>query len=140
MAKTEKVDETPQTPDPMTIIAQAMQLIAENQPKKVITEGSPEYQEQLRKEGFFDTFPKPVVQNGRDCAPRGLSQETRDRASSLRPGVYLHGKVSVEALHGGGVHLKYKSKSAEDRMATAGLWRDFPDLIDKIWAEMHVPA
>jgi hypothetical protein len=123
-------------PDTNLLIAQALQQLVANQPKHVITEGSPEFQEFLRSQGFFDTFPKPVYQNGRECEPKGLSHVVRERASSLRPGTYLSGKVTVEGLpNGGGVHIKYKSKTVEDRMSQT--WRTFPELIDKVWAEMH---
>ena len=99
--------------------------------------GDPAYQARLKDEGFFDTFPVPVFQNGRECEPRGLSEETRTRASSLKAGTYLGGKVTVERSDKL-VHLKYKSQKIEDRMSQS--WRDFPDLIQQLWAESHPAA
>lgn len=101
--------------------------------------GDPAYQARLKAEGYFDLFPHPVYQNGRECEPRGLSQQTRERASALQPGKYLGGMVTVER-NDKAVHIKYKSMTVEDRMRYASKWRDFPDLIDKIWAEMHPAA
>lgn len=138
MAKTAPEDTTQIAPDATLLIAQTLQQLVANQPMKVITEGSPEYQERLRAEGVFDTFPKPVYQNGRECEPRGLSEEIRTRAAHLKPGTYLGGKVTVETTPNGGVHLKYKSRSVEDRMRHP--WADFSDLITRIWAEMHPAA
>lgn len=124
--------------DPNALMVQLMAKLVENQPTKVITEDSPEYQERLRAEGYYDTFPKPVFQNGRDAEARGLSAEVRERAASLRPGTYIGGKVTVEQAPGGGVHIKYKSRTVEDRMAQT--WRDFSELVNRIWSEMHVTA
>src|SRR5688572_32838722 len=124
--------------DPNVLIAQVLQQLAANQPKKVITEDSPEYQERLRAEGYFDSFPKPVYQNGREAEPKGLSEQTRERAANLMPGKYLGGQVTVEVASNGGVHIKYASKTVENRMGQP--WRDFPDLIDRIWAEMSQPV
>ena len=120
----------------MKSFAGAMTQLASNQPTKVITQDSPEYQELLKAQGFYDSFPKPVYQNGHECDARGLSIETRERAANLKAGKYLGGKVTVEASHDGGVHLKYKSRTVEERMqAPANI--PFPEIIDKIWAEMH---
>jgi hypothetical protein len=99
--------------------------------------GDPAYQERLRAEGYFDTFPIPVYQNGRECEAKGLSEETRARASALSPGKFLGGKVVVETSEGKFVHLKYKSVTPEDRMRSASWWKDFPDLVNQIWAEQH---
>jgi hypothetical protein len=125
------------------VLAEAMKMLAENQrmmienaPKRVITQDSPEYNDRLRAEGYFDYFPKPVYQNGHEAEPKGLSEQTRERAAGLVPGKYLGGKVTVEASPNGGVHIKYKSKTVEDRMSQP--WRDFTDLVDRVWAEMTV--
>jgi len=120
----------------MKSFAGAMNQLVANQPMKVLSQDSPEYQERIRAEGFFDNFSKPVYQNGHECEARGLSVETRERAVNLKPGKYLGGKILVESLPGGGVHLKYKSRTVEDRMqAPANI--PFPEMIDRIWAEMH---
>lgn len=135
--KTENV-----APDTNLLIAQALAALAANQPKRVITEDSPEYQDRLRAEGIFDAFPKPVYQNGRECEPRGLSEETRTRAASLKPGTYTVGRttVTVDVTSDGGRHIKYRSKSVEERMSYASSWSDFSDLIDKLWAQMALVA
>jgi hypothetical protein len=38
-----------------------------------------------------------------------------------------------------GVHLKYPV-SGDNMLINRDYWRDFPDLINQIWDEMHVPA
>jgi hypothetical protein len=127
------------------VLAEAMRMLAENQrimleqqPKRVIEEGSPEYRDRLVKEGFFDEFPKPVYQNGKKAVARGLPVETRERAANLTPGEYTVGKVkvTVERTPDDGIHLKYKSKTPDDRMAYASAWMDLPDLVNKLWAQM----
>lgn len=122
----------------MKMLAETQAAVLANQPKRTITEDSPEYNDRLRAEGFFDYFPAKVYQNGRLCEARGLSEETRTRACALRPGKYLGGKVAVEMTAAGEVHLKYKSASVEDRMSQP--WRDFTDLVDRIWSEMNQPV
>jgi hypothetical protein len=112
-----------------------LEKLGENQKPYEPGFGDPAYQARLKAEGFQDEFPIPVFQNGREAVARGLSQETRERASALKTGSYLGGKVSVEAGPKS-VHLRYKSQKIEDRMSQP--WRDFPELIDKLWSEMHV--
>jgi hypothetical protein len=128
--KTENV-----APDSNALLANILQQLVTNQPAKVITEASPEYQERLRAEGYYDTFPKPVYQNGREAEAKGLSPETRTRAATLRPGTYLGGKVTVEGTPNGGIHIKYRSVSVEHRMSQT--WKTFEELVDRIWSEMH---
>lgn len=115
------------------------QLMA-NTPIKQIGEADPEYVERLKREGFHDTFPKPVYQNQREAQARGLSVEIRERASGLKSGKYLKGRVTVEATDTG-VWLSYPTKG-DEMMKNQQFWRDFPDLITQIWNEMHaaVPA
>jgi hypothetical protein len=97
--------------------------------------GDPAYQERLKAEGHFDTFPLPVFQNGREAEARGLSQETREWASGLRAGTFKVGPIEVIVertdRH---VHLKYKAATTEDRMRYASAWMDFSDLIAKLHA------
>lgn len=119
-------------------LAATQAAVLANQPARVITEDSPEYAARNRAEGFYDYFPKRVYQNGREAEARGLSEQTRERAASLAPGKYLGGKVMVEELPNGGVHIKYKSRTIEDRMAQP--FKDFPDLVDQVWAEMSQPV
>lgn len=103
--------------------------------------GDPAYQARLKDEGYFDLFPFPVYQNGREAEPRGLSADTRERASNLQSGTYAFKGVTVTVERSSrAVHIKYKSTTVEDRMRYASAWRDFPDLIDKLWREQHPAA
>ena len=113
-------------------MAQALQAVV---PPRELKEGDPEYVERLRAEGFMDSFDVPVFQNAYEANPRGLSEETRKRASTLRPGKYLKGRVNVE-VDGGGVRIKYPV-SGDNGLKNMALWRDFPDLVNQIWAEME---
>lgn len=118
------------------MLAQTMALLAQNQPKKVIDESSPEYRERLIAEGFMDDFGgKVVIQNGHESQARGLSADVRHRAANLRSGSYLGGKVTVEADEKV-VHIRYKSATVEQRMAQT--WKSFDELVNLIWSEMHV--
>jgi hypothetical protein len=124
------------------LIAQVLQQLVANQPARIITQDSPEYAARLTAEGFYDYFSAPVYQNAKKAEPRGLSAEVRERAVKLTPGEYMVGKtkVSVERTHDGGIHLKYPSKSVEDRMAYASSWSDFSDLVNKLWAQMNLAS
>lgn len=121
-----------------TAIAQGIATIA---PKPEIKEGDPEYTARLVAEGFFDEFSHPVIQNGYEAQARGLSAEVRERAGTLKAGRYIKNRVTVEVDGKGTVHLKYPNKD-NDRIINREHWRDFTDLINQIWAEMHagVPA
>jgi hypothetical protein len=114
--------------------------IATIAPKPVITEGSPEYVARLRQEGFYDEFDHPVFQNGYEAAARGLPAQTRQRASNLKTGRYVGGRVTVDVDGRGAVHIRYPTKTVDERFKNLGLWTSFEDLIDKIWAEMQRPA
>ncbi len=116
-------------------MAQALRAVV---PPREIKEGDPEYVARLHDEGFYDSFDVPVYQNAYEANPRGLSEETRKRASTLKPGKYLKGRVNVE-VDGGGVHIKYPV-SGDNMMKNLALWRDFPDLVNQIWAEMNAPV
>ncbi len=96
--------------------------------------GDPAYQERLKAEGHFDTFPTPVFQNGREAEARGIPDEIRQKASQLTSGTFIGGKVTVER-NDKVVHLKYKSMTVEDRMRQP--WKDFSDLVTMIWSEQH---
>lgn len=117
-------------------MTQVMEKLGENTKPYEPGFGDPAYQARLKTEGFFDTFPFPVFQNGRECEPRGLSDEVRTRASGLKAGTYLSGRVTVER-NARCVHIKYKSMTIEDRMRQS--WKDFSDLVNQVWSEMpHV--
>jgi len=146
--KQTETTETPREPnmaDLMAMFAQTMAQqtavlgkLGENTKPYEPAFGDPAYQERLRAEGHFDTFPLPVYQNGREAEAKGLSAEIRERASGLRAGTYLKTKVkdgvTVERTDKM-VHLKYRSQKIEDRMAQP--WRNFEELVTMVWDEMH---
>jgi hypothetical protein len=135
MAATKELDQNVSTTQLADAFAAAMRSV---QPPREIKEGDPEYVARQQAEGWFDTFEVPVFQNAYEAQARGLSADTRYRASHLKPGKYLKGRVSVEVSNSG-VHLKYPV-SGDNLMKNMALWRDFPDLIDQIWAEMGPQA
>jgi hypothetical protein len=116
-------------------VAQGIAAIA---PRHEIKEGDPEYVARQQAEGWFDTFEVPVYQNAYEAQARGLSAEVRYRASHLKPGTYIRGRVRVE-VNNQGVHLKYPV-SGDNMLINRDYWRDFPDLINQIWDEMRVTA
>jgi|ERR1041384_1194704 hypothetical protein len=115
-------------------IAQGIATIA---PKPEIKEGDPEYTARLKAEGFYDEFPCAVFQNGYEANARGLSAEIRERVGQLKPGRYLKGRVTIELDGKGGVHIKYPTSKVDDRFKNQTLWKDFPDLVNQVWNEMH---
>ena len=138
--KTENVDTN-------VLIAQALQMLAANQPKRVLDESSPEYQDRLRAEGHYDKFDRPVYQNGIEASPRGLSAETRRRASNLKAGSYCDGKVEVRVGNSGEVAISYSAKGDKPAAFYNRYWMKpgdpdpkFEYLIDRIWDEMHATA
>ena len=116
-------------------VAQGIAAIA---PRHEIKEGDPEYVARQQAEGWFDTFEVPVYQNAYEAQARGLSAEVRERASHLKPGTYIKGRVRVE-VNTQGVHLKYPV-SGDNMLINRDYWRDFPDMINQIWTEMHGAA
>lgn len=115
-----------------------VKALASLTPKPEVTEGSPEYIARLKAEGFQDDFcGKTVYQNGYEAQARGLSEETRRRASALRPGKYLKGRVTVDVQANGDVVRLLYPVSGDNMMKNQALWKDFPDLVNQIWAEMH---
>ena len=137
-----KTDESMNLSELGNIIGAAVaQGIAATQPRKEIREGDPEYVERQRAEGWFDTFAKPVFQNGFEAQARGLSAEVRERACQLRPGTYLRGRVRVDVWGNGSVNLRYPT-NGDAMLINRDYFLSFSDLITKIWDEMHagVPA
>ena len=117
-------------------MAAILARLQENQPRKEIGFGDPEYQQRLRDEGYFDDFERPVFQNGRQMEARGLTAETRSRLVRLVPGKYLGGKIEVVLDSRNQRHLIYKSATPEDRMAFAiTVGSDMNDIVTKMWAE-----
>ena len=121
------------------LAAAITQGIAATAPARVIKEGDPEYTERLKAEGFYDVFEHMVLQNGYEAQPRGLSEEVRHRASHLKAGRYLKNRVTIEVAANGVVHIKYPNKD-NDRIINRESWKDFPDLVNQIWTEMHAGA
>jgi hypothetical protein len=118
------------------IIGQAVaQGIAQIAPRKEMREGDPEYVAHLASSGWYDTFEHPVFQNGYEAEARGLSAEVRHRASHLEAGTYIKGRVRVEVVQDR-VFLNYPTKG-DAMLINRDYWRDFPDLINQIWAEMQ---
>ena len=115
-----------------------VKALADLKPKPEITEGSPEYIARLKAEGFQDDFfGKTVYQNSYEAQARGLSSDTRKKASELRPGKYLKGRVTVELQQNGDIVRLPYPVSGDHMMKNQALWRDFSDLIAQIWAEME---
>lgn len=134
---------TPQTANvDMTALAAAIaQGIATIAPQKEIKEGDPEYVARQRAEGWFDDFfGKTIFQNAYEAQARGLSEDIRRKASQLKPGKYIKNRVTVEHHSNGEIIRLLYPVSGDNMMINQTHWRDFSDLIEKIWAEMHVTA
>ena len=125
------------TPDTNDRIAAVLEQLAANAPIPEIGYGHPKYQERIRAEGFMADFALPVYQNGKEAQARGLKPETIEWAPKLRPGKYLGGKVEVARDNRDRVHLLYPHAKVEDRMRFQAIVKDFDELIEKIWTEMH---
>ncbi len=118
--------------------------IATIAPKQELREGDAEYVARQKAEGWFDAFDGgvTVLQNAYEAQPRGLSEEVRYRAAHLKPGTYLKGRVRVTVESDGQiVRLSYPTKGDAMLINQTQHWRDFPELVNKIWAEQEgVPA
>jgi hypothetical protein len=138
MAATKDLEQTVSTNQLAEAFAAAMRSV---QPTKEIKEGDPEYVARQREEGWFDDFfGVTVLQNAYEAQARGLSEETRRRASQLRPGAYIKGRVKVTVEQNGKVvRLSYPVKG-DNLQNNRDHWSSFTDLIDKIWAEMGPQA
>jgi hypothetical protein len=137
VAKHTAVDEQSDNAAVMDRMADILEQLQKNAPPNEPGFGHPDYQARLREEGFFADFAKPVYQNGKEAQARGLKPETIDRAPKLRPGKYLGGVVEVAKDHRDRIHLMYASVRERDRLNFAQKVRNFDDLIDQIWTEMH---
>lgn len=130
-------DNAPAAIDMTALAAAIAQGIATIAPKPELKEGDPEYVARQKAEGWFDDFfGKTVYQNAYEAQARGLSEEVRKRTSQLKPGTYLKGRVRVE-VSGDNIRLLYPV-SGDNMMINQSHWRSFDDLINQIWAEMHV--
>ena len=133
-----------QVTDTEKLIAAFTASIASIAPKKELSENDPEYVERNRAEGFYDVFEIPVYQNAYEAQARGLSEEVRYRAAHLKTGKY----IKTAQNPGGRVEVTNDGKSVviaypvlgDAMMQNAQHWRDFPELVNKIWDEMNVPV
>lgn len=117
--------------------ARATEALMANTPPRDINYGDQDYQERLRAE--TKTLTRSAFQNGFEVNPSGLSDETIDRLANLAPGTYLGGTVTV-ALANDAVHLLYKNRTPDQRMAFQAKVSSFSDMVQKIWAEMQGAA
>lgn len=120
------------------IIAAQTEMISElrkSQPVRQIQFHDPEYQAQLAREAR--EFKTPTYQNGLEANAQHCTNETLERIPRLKPGVYLHGVVEVQISGRGAVNFRYSNRSPDQRMALKDVFRDFNDLVSKIWAEMQ---
>lgn len=133
--------EQPATVDMNALAAAIAQGIASVAPKPELKEGDPDYVARQRAEGWFDDFfGVTVYQNAYEAQARGLSEDVRKRASQLKPGTYIKGRVTVTVENNGmAVRLSYPVKG-DNLQKNRDYWKDFPDLVNKIWDEMHVTA
>jgi hypothetical protein len=61
----------------------------------------------------------------------------RHRAAHLKPGSYIKNRVKVTVENDGAiVRLSYPVKG-DNMLLNRDHWRDFSDMVNKIWAEMH---
>ena len=114
-------------------LQETLEALKASQPPREVQFGDPDYQAKLRAER--KVLKRPAFQNGFEVNPSGLSDEVIDRLANLAPGAYLGGRVKV-ALENDAVHLIYKNREIEHRMANDRLFSSFSDLVNKIWAEM----
>ncbi len=116
-------------------IAQGIATIA---PKQELKEGDPEYVARQKAEGWFDDFfGVTVFQNAYEAQARGLSEDVRRKASQLAPGKYLKNRVTVESLSNGSVIRILYPVSGDNMLMNKDHFKDFSDLVNKIWAEME---
>lgn len=133
MHKTEQAP-TVNVTDLAGALAQAIAGIA---PKPELKEGDPEYRKRQEAEGWFhDFFGVTVLQNAYEADARNETEQTRRRASQLKPGKYLKGRVSVTVENNGAIVRISYPVSGDNLMKNMALWRSFEDLINQIWAEM----
>ena len=126
----------------LQLVTQMVGMMQSQIPPREIKEGDPEWVERMQKEGFYDDFfGVTVLQNAYEAQARGLSEETRRRASQLKDGSYIKGRVRVSVEKGGAiVRISYPIQG-DNRLINQEHWKNFPDLVNQIWDEMHaVPA
>lgn len=127
-------------PDAEDRLALAFEKLVENQPVPEMGYAHPRFQQSLQDRGYFREFAHPVYQNGKTAPATCLPQALIDKTNALRPGKYLGGHVTVAHDAKGGIHLLYKTATADDRMKNMTLFLSFEDLIDKITAEASLAS
>jgi hypothetical protein len=116
---------------------ETLAALRESQTPREVNFGDTDYQARLRAE--TKVLKRPAFQNGYEVNPSGLSDEVIERLANLKPGSYIGGVVKV-AVEGESIHLIYKNRTADQRMALNAKFSSFSDLVNKIWAEMHPQA
>lgn len=122
------------------IIAAQTEMIGElrkSAPPRDVQYGDADYQAALK--AAQRTFKTKTYQNGAeitDCVGPEISDETIDRVSKLKKGIYLRGIVEIDVTHDGRVMFHYRNKTPDQRMARSQDFANFTDLVNKIWAEM----
>jgi hypothetical protein len=131
------------------VLAQQAELLANqnaqlaelkrSQPVRTIEFSDAEYQAGLaatRRE-----WKTKVYQNGyEDLDAVNQTDETIDRVSKLKPGFYIGKRVQVHIGPKGDVWFFYKNATPDQRFANHMEFSSFPDLVNKIWAEMQGAA
>ncbi len=123
-----------------TVIGNAVATgIAAIAPRQELKEGDPEYVARQRAEGWFDDFDGgvKVLQNAYEAQPRGLSEEVRYRAAHLKPGKYIKNRVTVTVESDGAIVRLSYPVTGDNMLINRDYWKDFPEMINKIWDEMH---
>jgi hypothetical protein len=98
----------------------------------------PRYQAKLHADGVYAALPRPVYQNAFAVEARGLTQDTIDKLMAIPTGKYLKGVVSVVVDEKQRIFLRYPAATIEDRMNFSRLVKDFPDLVDQLYAESQL--
>jgi hypothetical protein len=130
-------DETATLAAILETLTDNLAALRSSQPRREINFGDQDYQEQLRAER--QTLKKPAFQNGFEVNPSGLSDETIDRLANLTPGVYAGGLIRV-ATDNDAIHLIYKNKTVEQRMAFGQRFPSFTAMVNAIWDEQQRSA
>lgn len=116
-----------------------LKLLRGSQPPRTINFGDADYQEKLRRE--TKAFKNRVMQNSIEADPEVVQrEETFERLTKLKAGLYLGGAVQVMVSPRNDVNFVYKNKTIDQRMAQKDQWRSFDELVEKVWTEIQTPA
>jgi hypothetical protein len=131
------------------VLAQQAELLANqnaqladlkrSQPVRTIEFSDPEYQAALAK--TRRVWKTRVYQNGYEVLDAtDQTDETIERVSQLRSGFYLGKRVQVHIGPKADVWFFYKNATPDQRFGNQMDFSSFPDLVNKIWAEMQGAA